>query len=91
MRGGDRVGRVGARRRRCCVDVRTQPDTLRATRLDVGLERRVVLLVVGGVVADDVDDRRAARAGVVQVGEPVAEPGPEVQQRGRRACRPCAP
>ena len=33
------------------------------------------------VVADDVDDRRPALARVVEVGEPVAEAGAEVQQR----------
>ena len=52
--------------------------------LDVGLELGVVLLVVGRVVADDVDHRRAGLAGVVQVGQAVAEARPEVQQRGRR-------
>ena len=35
------------------------------------------------MVADDVDDGRLRLARVVQVGEPVAETGPEVQQRGR--------
>ena len=52
---------------------------------DVRRQRRVVLRVVGGVVADDVHDRRRRPAGVVQVGEPVGEPGPEVQQRRRRS------
>jgi hypothetical protein len=42
------------------------------------------------VVADDVDDRRAGLAGVVQVGEAVAQPRPEVQQRGGRAPRHAA-
>ena len=54
-------------------------------RLDVGGERRVVLAVIGRVVADDVDDRREGAARVVQVGEAVAEPGPEVQQGAGRA------
>ncbi len=53
--------------------------------LDVGLELSVVLLVVRGVVADDVDDRRVRLAGVVQVGEAVAQPRPEVEQRRRGA------
>ena len=54
---------------------------------DLRLERRVVAGVVGGVVAHDVDDRRAGSSRVVQVGQPVAEPGPEVEQRRRRtAC-----
>ena len=43
--------------------------------------------VVGGVVAHDVHDRRPGPAGVVQVGDPVAEARPQVQQRGRRATR----
>ena len=50
-------------------------------RLDVGFELSVVLLVVGGMVADDVDDRRVRLAGVVQVGEPVAESWTEMEQR----------
>src|SRR5207253_3253003 len=40
--------------------------------------------VVGGVVADDVDYGSARPTRVVQVGEPVPEPGPEVQQGRRR-------
>jgi hypothetical protein len=40
--------------------------------------------MVGGVVADDVDERRARPAGIVQVCEPVAETRAEVQQRRRR-------
>ena len=36
------------------------------------------------MVADDVDDRAVGPPGVVEVGQPVAEPGPEVEQRGRR-------
>ena len=39
---------------------------------DVGGERRVVAAMIGRVVADDVDDRRARAARVVQIGEPVA-------------------
>jgi hypothetical protein len=64
--------------------VRIQFDTLLRHGLDVALELRVVLLVVGGVVADDVDHRRVALAGVVQVGQAVAEAGAEVQQGGGR-------
>ena len=45
-------------------------------RVDVGLERRVVPLVVRGVVADHVDDRGVRAARVVQVREAVARPGP---------------
>ena len=57
--------------------------------LDVRGERRVVLEVIGRVLADDVDDAGAALLRVVQVGEPVAEPGAQVQQRARPACRSC--
>ena len=64
------------------LDVRIQPETLLRQRVDVGVERRVVLVVVRRVVADDVDDRGVRAARVVQVGDAVAEPGPEVQQRG---------
>ena len=54
--------------------------------LDIGVERRVVALVIGRVVADDIDDRRARAAGVVEIGQPIAEPGGEMEQRaGRRA------
>ena len=52
--------------------------------LDVALERRVVLLVIRGVVSDDVDDRRAGPPGVVKVREPVRQPGTEVEQGRRR-------
>ena len=48
--------------------------------LDVGLELRVVLLVVRGVLADDVDDRHLALARIVQVRQPVTEPGTEVEK-----------
>ena len=85
-RRDDRLGGVGAElggRRRPADPARH----VGGERLDVALERRVVLLVVGGVVADDVHDRRVRAPGVVQVGEAVAEAGAEVQQRRRRAVR----
>ena len=43
--------------------------------------------MVGCVVADDVDHRRVGAPGVVHVGEPVGESGPEVQQGGSRPVR----
>ena len=55
--------------------------------LDVGLQRRVVLDMVGRVVADDVDDRHLGAARVVQVRQPVAQARPEVQQRRRGPIR----
>ena len=78
----DRVGDIGA-------------DRLRPLRLahparhvvghadDVGRERRVERLMVGGLVADDVDDRGAGPARVVQIRQAVAETRTEVQERGR--------
>ena len=73
--GGDRAG---ARRR---VDpARHGPSEAD----DVGSERCVVLGVVGGVVADDVDDRRGRPPGVVQIGEAVRKPWSEVEQGRRR-------
>ncbi len=53
-------------------------------RGDVRLERRVVAVVVGGMVADHVDDGAPGPAGVVQVGDAVGEARAEVQQRRRR-------
>src|SRR5215203_5944131 len=41
---------------------------------------RVVLLVVGGMVADDVDHWCVGASGVVHVGQPVGESGPQVQK-----------
>ena len=71
-------------------DVRTHFGDVARRGLDVGLQLGVVLRVVGRVVADDVDDRRLALARVVEVGEAVAQPGAEVQQRRARACRTSA-
>ena len=53
-------------------------------RVDVGLQRRVVLLVERGVVTHDDEHRHDGPACVVQVGQPVAQSWPQVQQhRGR--------
>ena len=52
--------------------------------IDVGFQWCVVLLVVRGVVADHHDHRHAGPSGVVQVGQPVAQAGAEVQQHRRR-------
>src|SRR6476660_5330240 len=49
---------------------------------DVRLKLRVVWDMIGRVVADDVDDRNLALAGIVQVGESIAEPASQMQQRG---------
>jgi hypothetical protein len=50
-------------------------------------QRRVILQVVAGVVADDVDDRRAGALRVVHVGQAVGKARAEVQQRGRGLVR----
>jgi hypothetical protein len=49
---------------------------------DVGLQRRVQRRVVGGVLAHDVDQRHPRLAGVVQVGQAVAQAAAQVQQGG---------
>ena len=54
-------------------------------RRRVGGQRRVVMEVVGRVVADQVDDRRPRTPRVVEVGEPVAEPRPMMEQGHRGA------
>jgi hypothetical protein len=91
--GGD-LSRSGHRRRHA-LD-RVLPEGVRGRhgpipaghgareRLDVRGERRVVLEVPAGVVADDVEDRRARAARVVQVRQPIGQAGPEVQQGERR-------
>ena len=88
-RGGDRGRGVGAG----VLGGRAAPDPGRDVardRLDVGLERRVVLLVVRRVVADDRHHRCATAPRVVQVGESVAEARTEVQEHRRRRPRACA-
>ena len=81
-RGGDRVGevagqRVGAARR-------PHPARHRAREaLDVRLQRRALAEVRRRVVAHDDHDRRAGLGGVVEVGEAVGQPRPEVQQDER--------
>jgi hypothetical protein len=52
--------------------------------LDVGGQGRVVLPVIGRMVADDVDHPRRRLVGVVDVGEPVGQPRPQMQQGRRR-------
>jgi hypothetical protein len=72
--GGDRrdlVGAVGGAR----------PDGVGPDQGgDVGVQRRVILAVIGGVVADDVDDRSEGAPRVMQVRHAVAVAGPQVQQ-----------
>ena len=83
--GGDRVGAVAADLPRPGHPV---PARHRAGGGgDVGVERRIELPVVGGVIADQVDDRAPGAAGVVQIGQPVVETGAQVQQAGGRPTR----
>ena len=68
----------------------TDPDPLRDVAGkcdDVGLEGSIESLVIGGVVADDVHDRRAGPPGIVQVGDAVSEPRAHVEQGRCRASR----
>ncbi len=51
--------------------------------LDIRRQRRVVLHMVGGVIAHDIHDRHMALFGVVDIGQRIAQAGTEVQQ-GRR-------
>jgi hypothetical protein len=64
-------------------EVRTKPgDTLRATVSMSDCKLGVKLGVVGGVVTHDVHHRHLALAGVVQVGQAIAQAAAQVQERG---------
>ena len=65
-------------------DPRRMPGAAECARdgRNVGFQRRVEALVVGGVVADQADDRRARTAGVVKVGPGIALTGSQMHQRG---------
>ena len=84
----DRLDRVGADGLRTLRLAHPARDVARDAD-DVGRERRVERLVVRRVIADDVDDRRARPARVVQVREPVAEARDRGATAWPRACRPC--
>ena len=60
--------------------MRTQAGDAARPALGIGGQRRVERAVIGGLVADDVDDAGAGPTGVVQVGEAVREAGAAVQQ-----------
>ena len=80
-RGHDGGGAVGGDRAGAGRGAHPRRDRARDA-LDVRGERRVVLDVVRRVLAHDVDDARAGLARVVEVREPVAEAGAQVQQGG---------
>ena len=61
-------------------EVLTQCEIGLRQPLDVGGQRRVVLPVIGRVVADDVDHARRRLVGVVDIGGGVGEAGPQMQQ-----------
>ena len=96
-----RPGRAGPARRRsprrrprsappCSATSRTQRRHVAGDRLDVGLQLRVVLRVVGRVVADDVDDRRAcpcARCGGWRGRCPARSQGAAASRPGPSAIR----
>ncbi|MNO87480.1 hypothetical protein D3C76_789020 [compost metagenome] len=79
----DRRRSGGSDRSNLCSGARPDRDGTCPT-FDVGGQWRVVLAVMGGVVANDVDDRRVRSSRVVQIGQAVCQAGAAVQQRGRR-------
>lgn len=81
-RGRNRIGRIG-REIRVARHAAIPHRHRTGERLDVGRQRRVVLQMLPRVIADDVQDRRAGAARIVQVGNAVRVAGPEVQQRHR--------
>ena len=46
--------------------------------------------MIGSVVADDIDDRRPCATCVVEIGEPVGQSGPKMQQGSGRLLRHAA-
>jgi hypothetical protein len=80
-RGGEGVHRVGGRARRCfarCARSRARRCGPRSRCPTAAGRRRA--RVERGVVADDVDHRHLALAGVVQVGQAIAQAAAQVQQ-----------
>ena len=86
LHGSRRVGAggFGARRRMHPCRNRSRESH------DIRGERRVILRMVGRVVADDIDDRRRCATRVVEVGEPVRQPRPQMQERRGRLLRHAA-
>ena len=69
------------------VEVCTQCDTGPRDTLDIRRQRCVVLHMVGGVIADDIDDGHMTLFGIVDIGQRIAQAGTEVQQRRRGLAR----
>ncbi|QFS42058.1 hypothetical protein BURCE16_35090 [Burkholderia cepacia] len=81
-RGGNRVGRI--RRDIGVARHAAIPHRHRTgERFNVRRQRCVVLQMLARVIADDVQDRRAGAARIVQVGNAVRVAGAEMQQRHR--------
>ena len=82
-RGGNRVGGIAGDGGGAGGGL--HPVRIRLCRaFDIGGQRGVILHVIGGMLADDVDHRAARLLGVVQIGDAVAQPRPEMQQRRGR-------
>ena len=82
-RGLHRAGAVGGDIAR--TSRRAHPVRHRTRHaFDVGGQRGIVGDVVAGMLADDVDDAGARLLRVVQIGQPVAQARPQVQQGGGR-------
>ncbi len=59
---------------------RPQPFGIRPRDgFDVGSQRRIVAQMIGGMLADEVDDRHLGPAGIVQIRETIAEAGAEMK------------
>ena len=52
--------------------------------LDIGGQGRVIFDVIGGMLADDIDDAGFRLLGVVQIGQAVGQTGGQMQQGGGR-------
>src|SRR6478736_331959 len=52
--------------------------------VNIRCERRVILRMIGSVVTDDIDDRRPRATCVVEIGEPVGQARPQMQQGSGR-------
>ena len=75
----DRFGRDGGHCLGCRRALHPMRHRLRQT-FDIGGQRRVIGEMIGRVIADDIDHRRIAALGVVDIGETVGETGSCVQQ-----------
>ena len=85
-RGLRRLDRLGAMLRNLFRAARLLDPMGHRRRVfgDIGGQRRVIFVVIGGVVADDVDDGRHRPPGVVQIGHALGQTGAQMEPgRGR--------